>query len=81
MVTDYKVGDRVVITEATLKVMWNGNRSIKAYPCGSYIQLAKANVGIPGTVTHRFRPGYEMTVELDNGQRFHMKDNYVERTR
>lgn len=79
MINDFNVGDRIQITPKSLTVIKNCNRSCTVHPCDSFVQLAENNVGIPGTVTHRFRPGYEMTVRLDNGQGFHMKDNWVER--
>ena len=79
MITDYNVNDRVTITAVSLTNIKNGNRSIHAYPCDSYVETARILVGIKGTVTHRFRPGYEMTVEFDNGSRLHMKDHWVER--
>jgi hypothetical protein len=78
-ITDYNVGDRVTITAASLKNIENGNRSIHAHPCDSFVATARILVGTRGTVTHRFRPGYEMTVAFDNGTNMHMKDHWVER--
>lgn len=83
MITDYNVGDSVKITENSLQNIINGNRSIKAYPCDSYVATARLLLNRQGTVTHRFRPGYEMTVEFvsDTGVKtyLHMKDNWVDR--
>lgn len=83
MITNYKIGDKVVITPETLKVIENGNRSILAYPSDSYVDTARCLVGTVGTVTQRFPPGYEMTVAFPSETgtvvtNLHMKDNYVE---
>lgn len=79
-ITDFKVGDRVKITLATWINIRNGNRSIHAYPCDSFVATAYGLMKneVVGTVTHRFTPGYEMTVAFDNGQNMHMHDNWVE---
>lgn len=80
-ITDWKVGDKVRITKESWLTIRNGNRSIHAYPSDDYV--AKTYImmiaGMTGIVTHRFPPGYEMTVTFENGQAFHMKDNWVEK--
>jgi hypothetical protein len=79
-IIDYKVGDRVRITKESWLIIRNGNRSIHAYPSDSYVAdtYHLMTHAVVGTVTHRFPPGYEMTVTFDNGVAFHMKDNWVE---
>lgn len=80
-ITDYKIGERVKITKEAWLNIRNGNRSIYAYPNDSYVAdtyILMTNETV-GTVTHRFPPGYEMTVTFDNGKAFHMKDCWVER--
>ena len=78
MVTQYSVGDKVVITERTLRIMENSNRSIKGHPYDSFIQRVRKLVGVVGVVSYTFPPGYEITARFGD-QSFHMKDNYVER--
>lgn len=79
-IVNWEIGDRVKITKRTIKNIVNGNRSIKAYPCDSYVvQAIKLEAeGVEGTITHRFPPGYEATVSFDNGLALHIKDNYVD---
>lgn len=81
MIRDYNVGDRVKITLESWKNIRNGNRSIHAYPDDSFVASSYALMKneIEGTVSHRFRPGYEMTVRFDNGRSMHMKDHWVSR--
>ena len=81
MVTRHSVGDHVVITPANIQAMQDSNRSCchPNYPCDSFIALAKKHVGIVGTVTHTFPPGYEVTAEFD-GQAFHMRDYWITAT-
>lgn len=78
----YNVGDKVIITEASLALMWNSNRSCVTpnYPCDSFIEKARACVGVVGEVTHTFPPGYEVTARFGE-QSFHMKDHWVELAR
>jgi len=79
MPTHHAIGTRVVVTEENMRFMRNSNRScmprLYVYPCDSFI--AKLAVGMTGEVTHTFLPGYEVTVKMDNGQHFHMKDNWI----
>lgn len=79
----YEVGDTAKITEATLQIMRNSNRSAVTtqYPSDRYIKLAEQYVGKVGVITHTFPPGYEVTFMVMNGeesQSFHMKDNWIE---
>ncbi len=77
MPVHHAIGTRVVVTENNMRIMHNSNRSCVTpqYPSDSY--LAKLSVGMTGEVTHTFRPGYAVTVKMDNGQSFHMKDNWI----
>ncbi len=79
-IINWKVGDKVVVTENSLETMKNGNRSINVYPSDSYLKNIKRvfEKKEVGEVTNRFDPGYEMTVKFPSGS-FHMKDNYVEK--
>lgn len=90
MPIDYEIGEKVVITDKTLKTMKAQNRSILAHPCDTFIELAESCKGLIGTVTARFHPGFEMNVEFDrpyirddgHTQKvtiMQMKDNWVER--
>jgi len=81
--TRYKVGDRVVITDACIERMKSSNRSCVTadYPTQSFINKAMDCKGIVGEVTHTFPPGYEVTVQFPVGEgarAFHMKDNWIE---
>lgn len=81
-VTDYDVNDKVRLTEASLAIVHNSNRSTATagYPSSDFIRKLSVYLGKEGVVTHRFRPGYEMTVQFEdcNNGRFHLKDNWVE---
>jgi len=79
-IKDWEIGDRVKITKKSLKNIVNGNKSIVVYPSDIYVVSAiKLEAeSVSGTITHRFPPGYEATVEFDNGRILHIKDNYVE---
>jgi hypothetical protein len=72
-----EVGDRVVLTQTNIDTMHSSNRSCVTpnYPSDSF--LKKLSVGMKGEVTHTFKPGYELSVRFDNGESFHMKDNWV----
>lgn len=78
MITEYKHGDRVKVTEKSFQTIWNGNRSIHCYPCDSYVKEIKEFIGVEGIVVCRHEPGYDITVNF-NGNLFHMKDHWVER--
>lgn len=79
-ITRYAVGDKVVITAATLQIMRNSNHSCvhPLYPSDDFIAKAGACLGVVGEVTHTFPPGYEVSARFGD-QGFHMKDNWIER--
>jgi len=79
--TRYQVGDPVVISEAALAVIADGNRSIKVNPSYSYVGRARelCEQKVKGVVSHVFLPGYEISVAFENGTSLHMKDNWIER--
>lgn len=76
-ITDYAVGDQVILTPERLQVIENAHRSIHHYPGRTYMAKIRPLVGQQGEVTHRFPPGYEMSVRFGE-QSFHMKDSWVE---
>lgn len=63
MIRDYQEGAKVMITKETFKHILNNSKSIKAYPSDGYLEEAKKMIGYEGTVTLRFKPGYEFNVE------------------
>lgn len=75
----YEVGDEVVITPECLERMRSSNRSTvhPNYPNSNFIASAEKHVGVVGTITHTFLPGYEVTARFGE-QHFHMKDNWIE---
>jgi hypothetical protein len=75
----YNVGERVMITPENLAVIENGNRSIKTHPSDSFVALCRelSAAAAVGTVTHTFRPGYEVTVRFDDGRAIHSKDSWI----
>lgn len=78
--TRYSVGDKVWITAKSFLIMKSANANrCRGMPWLSDEFLAKCKplVGITGTVTHTFPPGYEVTVKIGD-QSFHMKDHYIE---
>jgi len=82
LIIDYEVGDRVIIDDDCIQKMIDSNRSCvhPNYPNNDFIEKCKKFKGLVGKVTHRFLPGYEMTVKftnLLNEQSFHMKDCWV----
>lgn len=78
MITDFNVGDKVKITPKSYGRMCNGNRSVLHHPCDDFIRKVESLINVEGTVTRRFRPGYEMNVTFPDGRIFHMKDHWVE---
>jgi hypothetical protein len=76
--TRYSVGDKVVITEDSIRRMKDSNRSCVTpqSPSDSFIAKAEKLVGVDGEVTHTFPPGYEVTAKFGE-QSFHMKDNWI----
>lgn len=78
----YEVGDRVVITEATMEGMRakSRNRTASGWIADQFIEKVEKLVDIEGKVTQTFPPGYQMVVEID-GQLFSMRDDFVEPVR
>lgn len=78
-VTRYNIDDAVEVTAAHIAIMESSNRSCvhPGYPSQSFIDGVRACIGIPGTVTHVFPPGYETTVKFGD-HAFHMKDNWMQ---
>ena len=81
MISNWKVGDKVVVTEDSWQIMYNSNRSVvtAGYPSDSFLAKLKERIGESGTCTMRFPPGYEFNLTFEDGKVFHMKDNWVER--
>ena len=76
MPIDHKVGETVMITPETLAVIRHASHSIYATPSFAFVEKAaeiceKKAVGV---ITHRFRPGYEMTVDFGDGVAMHTAD-------
>lgn len=73
----HEVGTKVVVTSENMKRMESSNRSCvtPGYPNRTF--LDKLHEGIQGVVTHDFKPGYEVTVKMEDGNSFHMKDNWI----
>ncbi|OAD82909.1 hypothetical protein ATN89_17660 [Comamonas thiooxydans] len=79
---NFQVGERITITEEDVRIMGNSNRSSAhpGFPSDDYIKRISRFVGKVGRVTHRFAPGYEMTIEFADGDEsffFHAKDSWV----
>jgi len=74
------VGTRVVLSEAALKNIENGNRSIKHYPSDSFVAKCReiCALGDVGTITHIFPPGYDVSIRFDSGDAFHMSPGFFE---
>lgn len=81
MITEYKKGDRVKISVESFQNIKNGNRSIHAFPCDSFVKSCFALMvdGVSGIVARRFLPGYEVNVQFDNGVILQMKDHWIVR--
>ena len=75
-ITDWKIGDKVKITKESWLNIRNGNRSIYAYPCDSYVNIAYGLMKneTPGVVTMKFQPGYEVNVTFSDGTILQVKD-------
>ena len=71
------VGTKVAITEETLQTIINSSKSILVYPSQSFVDLCKSLVGVTGTVTRDFLPGYDINVTF-NEKTLHMKDTWVQ---
>jgi hypothetical protein len=63
MIKDYQEGAKVIITPDCIQKMIDSHKSINHYPSDSYIKVAQDVVGLEGTVTRRFKPGFEFNVE------------------
>ncbi len=75
----YNVGEKVKLTAKSLARINTSNRCTGVqYFSEEFKQKLSAYVGQLATVTHRFPPGYEMTIEFADGQAFHSKDNWIE---
>lgn len=72
------VGTRVLLTLKSFGNVLNGNRSIHAFPCDSFVNALRPYVGQYATVTHDFSPSYERNITFDDGKIFQVKDNWVE---
>lgn len=73
----YALGDRVVITRASLQRIADGHQSIHAYPCDRYLAVATGLLGKAGIVTRLFPPGYEVNVTWGE-EILQVKDHWVE---
>lgn len=73
----HEVGTKIIVTAENMKRMESSNRSCvtPGYPNRAF--LDKLSVGLKGEVTHTFKPGYEVTVQMEDGNYFHMKDNWI----
>ena len=81
MITNWNVGDRVKITRKSFQNIENGNRSIHAFPCDSFVAAAKQlmEFDIEGVVSMKFPPGYEVNVNFQNGVVLQLKDHWIEK--
>lgn len=79
LVTNYSVGQRIILTKDNWLTIRHSNRSIHAYPDDNYVNIVYQLMtnSVAGTVTKRFTPGYEFNVTFDNGQVLQMKDHWV----
>jgi len=89
MIRDYQEGAKVVITEKTLEIIKSHSNSIKGPLSKSYMKILEVVKDLEGTVTRRFKPGYEFNVEWNVPYKredktfqattiLQMKDNWVE---
>lgn len=78
MPTDFNIGDKVKITPKSYGRICDGNRSILHFPNDKFVRIASSLINQEGTVTRRFRPGYEMNVTFPDGQILQMKDHWIE---
>lgn len=77
MITDWQVGDEVMISPESFKHIENSNRSILRYPDDNYIKTARACIGILGVVERKFSPGYEVDVRFGNNAVLQVKDHWI----
>lgn len=61
---DFDEGAKVKVTIETFQNILNSYKST-GFPNLKFCNLVKSLIDIKGTVTKRFRPGYEMNVEWD----------------
>lgn len=77
MITDWQVGDEVMISPESFKNIENSSRSILAFPDERYLATARACIGIGGVVERKFSPGYEVNVRFANGTILQVKDHWI----
>ena len=66
MIRDYKEGARVYIDEECMETIKNNRNTVNGmFPCDSWLKTAGSVMKKVGTVTKRFKPGYEFNVEWD----------------
>lgn len=77
MPTHHEVGTAVIVSAENMEKMKSANRSCVSpnYPSSFFIE--NLHVGIKGEVTHTFKPGFEVSVKMEDGNSFHMKDNWI----
>jgi hypothetical protein len=64
MIRDYEEGARVYIDEDCMEtIKCNRNVVNGMFPSDSWIETAKSVIKKVGTITKRFKPGYEFNVE------------------
>jgi hypothetical protein len=74
----YSVGDKVTVSGQSLANVNTSNRCTGVqWFTDEFKEKLRGYVGKVATVTHRFPPGYEMTIEFQDGQAFHVKDNWI----
>lgn len=77
MITDWQVGDKVMVSQESFKHIENGNRSLYHYPDDNYLKIARNCIGIFGVVERKFSPGYEVNVQFGNGTILQVKDHWI----
>lgn len=78
MPTRYSLGQTVMVTKESFQNVVNGNRSIYAHPCCSFVEKLRHYIGQSGKVTMTFLPGYDVNVTFDDGKTFQLTDHWVE---
>jgi hypothetical protein len=74
----YSVGQIVTLTQASFDNVWNASRSVELYPSSEFVEKLRPYIGKNATVTHVFPPGYEMSIQFEDGKAFHAKDSWVQ---
>ena len=77
MITEWQVGDKVMISPQSFQHIENSSRSILHYPNELYLETARACIGIGGVVERKFPPGYEVNVKFGNGAILQVKDHWI----